>query len=203
MLTTDLAGVEAFAVSAGLLALLTTAAERRPVLVLVDDVQWLDDPTRDALGFVAPAAPRGQRRGRPCGAARRPAESSDASWRGSSRSPRSTTPPRWRSSRRGRHRSTRAARPALLKAAHGNPLARLEFPQRLSVEQREGREPLPPALVAGELVESAFAEAAGRPSHSSRTALALAALLDEDGVEVFETAAARLDSRSPTSSPQR
>ena len=42
VLTTDLAGVEAFAVSAGLLTLLTTAAERRPLLVLVDDLQWLD-----------------------------------------------------------------------------------------------------------------------------------------------------------------
>ena len=191
VLTTDLAGVEAFAVSAGLLTLLTTAAERRPLLVLVDDLQWLDDPTRDALGFVirrlgadsvaivVAARPGG------LGDLARVVETvveiaplDDASAVAILET--------------GAASIDEAARVAVLEAAHGNPLALLELPHRLSVEQREGREPLPPALVAGELVESAFAEAAAGLPAPSRTALALAALLDEDGVDMFETAAARL-----------
>ena len=191
VLATDLAGIEAFAVSAGLLALLAAAAERRPLLVLVDDVQWLDDPTRDALGFVLrrlgadsvavvlAARPGG------LGELARVVETvvdvaplDDASAAAILATAAESI--------------DGTALSAVLGAAHGNPLALLELPHRLSVEQREGREPLPPTLVAGELVESAFAQAAAGLPTSSRTALALAALLDEDGMEVFETAAAQL-----------
>jgi DNA-binding CsgD family transcriptional regulator len=191
VLTTDLAGVEAFAVSAGLLTLLTAAAERRPLLVLVDDVQWLDDPTRDALGFVLrrlgadsvavvlAARPDG------LGELARVVEvvvdvapiddvSAAAILAMAAESLDGT------------------ARSAVLAAAHGNPLALLELPHRLSVEQREGREPLPPTLVAGALVELAFAQTAAGLPRSSRTALALAALLEEGGIDLFETAAAQL-----------
>ena len=191
VLTTDLGGVEAFAVSAGLLTLLTAEAERRPLLVLVDDVQWLDDPTRDALGFVLrrlgadsvaiilAARPDG------LGDIARVVEavvdiapiddvSAAAILAAAAESLDGT------------------ARSAVLAAAHGNPLALLELPHRLSVEQRQGREPLPPTLVAGALVEVAFAQTAARLPTSSRTALALAALLQESGTDLFETAAAGL-----------
>lgn len=42
-----------FLVSAGVLALLTDAAEDRPVLCLIDDAQWLDRSSADALTFAA------------------------------------------------------------------------------------------------------------------------------------------------------
>jgi DNA-binding CsgD family transcriptional regulator/tetratricopeptide (TPR) repeat protein len=41
------------AVSAGTLALLAEAAAERPVLVVVDDAQWLDRPSADAIAFAA------------------------------------------------------------------------------------------------------------------------------------------------------
>lgn len=41
------------AVPAGLLGLLARAAERRPLLAVVDDVHWLDDASRDAIMFAA------------------------------------------------------------------------------------------------------------------------------------------------------
>lgn len=42
-----------FAIGAGTLALLSAAAEQGPLLVLVDDAQWLDGSTADALRFAA------------------------------------------------------------------------------------------------------------------------------------------------------
>ena len=44
---------EPFMIALATLNLLTEAATRRPVLVVADDVQWLDQPTQDALTFVA------------------------------------------------------------------------------------------------------------------------------------------------------
>ncbi|WP_305789674.1 LuxR family transcriptional regulator [Symbioplanes lichenis] len=45
--------VEPYAVCLATLTLLTAAAERQPVLVVVDDAGWIDRPSRDALLFTA------------------------------------------------------------------------------------------------------------------------------------------------------
>ncbi|MGL6278810.1 MAG: AAA family ATPase, partial [Gaiella sp.] len=200
--TTDLSGVEAFAVSAGFLSLLAVVAERRPLAVLVDDVQWLDDPTRDALGF---AIRRLGADGIAVVLAARPGGLGDLA-----RVVETIVDvaPLDDSSATAILEAAAVSidagvRAAVLDAAHGNPLALLELPQRLSIEQREGREPLPPTLVAGELVESAFAHVAASLPAPTRTALALAALLDEGGVDVFETAAARLGISLPDLEPAK
>jgi DNA-binding CsgD family transcriptional regulator len=50
----DSTGVaDRFAVAAGTLGVLAEAADEQPVLCAVDDVQWLDRPSAEALGFVA------------------------------------------------------------------------------------------------------------------------------------------------------
>jgi hypothetical protein len=46
-------GSERFLISAGVLSLLAAAAEERPVVCLIDDAQWLDVPSADALMFTA------------------------------------------------------------------------------------------------------------------------------------------------------
>ncbi|HWT23844.1 MAG TPA: ATP-binding protein, partial [Solirubrobacteraceae bacterium] len=46
-------GEERFLISAACLTLLAELAEERPVLCLIDDAQWLDRSTTDALLFVA------------------------------------------------------------------------------------------------------------------------------------------------------
>src|SRR4029453_12801751 len=45
--------VDRFLVAAGALSLLAEAAEDSPLLALVDDVQWLDQPSAEAVGFIA------------------------------------------------------------------------------------------------------------------------------------------------------
>src|SRR3954452_14509253 len=45
-------GPDRFTVPAGLLSLLAVAAESGPVLALIDDVQWLDEPSLEALLFA-------------------------------------------------------------------------------------------------------------------------------------------------------
>jgi predicted ATPase len=42
-----------FSIGAATLALLAAAAERKPLLVIVDDAQWLDAASTDALCFAA------------------------------------------------------------------------------------------------------------------------------------------------------
>src|SRR5262245_35384198 len=42
-----------FHVSLGVLGLLSEAAEERPLICVVDDAQWLDQPSADALVFAA------------------------------------------------------------------------------------------------------------------------------------------------------
>ena len=42
-----------FLVSLGILGMLSDAAGKQPVLCLIDDAQWLDEPSADALTFVA------------------------------------------------------------------------------------------------------------------------------------------------------
>jgi DNA-binding CsgD family transcriptional regulator len=49
----DLVPYARFPVLAGTLSLLAAAAERAPLLVVVDDAQWLDAPSAEALMFVA------------------------------------------------------------------------------------------------------------------------------------------------------
>ena len=47
------AGSDRFLVSAGVLSLLAEAAEECPLLCVIDDAQWLDTPSADALVFTA------------------------------------------------------------------------------------------------------------------------------------------------------
>ena len=42
-----------FATCTAVLSLMTSAGQQRPLLVVVDDAQWLDSPTAECLGYVS------------------------------------------------------------------------------------------------------------------------------------------------------
>src|SRR3954451_25490668 len=137
-----------FTVPAGLLSLLAAAAEERPVLVLIEDAQWLDDPSLEAFLFA------GRRLGAEgvamLGALRdgTPAARMDAPWL-----ERLHVGPLDDAEAREVLADSERIAPAvaerLVATAAGNPLALVELPHLLSDAQLAGREPLAEALRAG------------------------------------------------------
>jgi DNA-binding CsgD family transcriptional regulator len=146
-------GPDRFTVPVALLGLLSAAAESAPVLVLADDVQWLDPATRDALLFVA------RRLGNE-GVGLLLAARDDEGW-----DPAATRMERIHlaglAAADARTLVGEQVAPGVLEALHaqtaGNPLALTELPASLTDAERAGREPLPNPLPAGERVEELFA----------------------------------------------
>ena len=140
------ATADPFLLGAATLSLLAAAAEQRPVLVLVDDVQWLDPESAAAITFAArrlgPDAVAfllAAREGTvPGGAQPRPA--------GSAR--------RWPLPVRCGAASAPGAAPDVVKrlvaATQGNPLALLEVAARLDDAQWLGAAELPDPLPSGD-----------------------------------------------------
>jgi DNA-binding CsgD family transcriptional regulator len=177
-----------FTICAATLSLLAAAAESQPLLVLVDDAQWLDRATSDALLFAAKrlvadsaaillAVREGGERSFEAPALEhlqlRPLSGDEAE----------------------RLLSGEAIAPAVVRelceATHGNPLALLEVTRQLSGEQLTGREPLPHPVPAGPTLERAFAWRAEALSDESRRALVVVAVALADDLE---TVAAALES---------
>lgn len=170
-----------FAVGAALLGLLAAAAEDAPLLVVVDDAQWLDGASADALVF---AARRLGNEGVALLIATRP-ESAFAAGRGGL--PRMTV--------RGlepapAHDLLRSAHPAvadevaefLIERAQGNPLALVEVPLVLSPAQLAGQEPIDDPLPVGPgLKRTLLHRIAGLPPEA-RHALLLAAASDAEEI---------------------
>src|SRR3954469_20518545 len=182
-------GGEHFLVFAGCLSLLAAAAEKRPVLCIVDDAHWLDAASADALLFVA----------------RRLSADGVAILVG------------LRESERG-HLETRdlpsltlggvddeaaaalleqgaglsaapAVRERLIEQTGGNALALLELPSELTAAQMTGSEPLPDALPLTDQVEAAFlGRAVQLPEAAQRLLLVAAAEGSEDLPTVMRAA---------------
>ena len=181
-----------FLVSAGLLSLLAEACDAGPVLCCVDDAQWLDPPSAEALVFAARrfqaepiallmAARVGDGRGFDApGLAELEVGGLDA---------------------QNAHAllSARLDRPVapdvvdrLLRTAHGNPLALLELPSALSEAQLDGVEPIvgPPPVRGA--VEAAFGARVAHLPDAARRVLLLAAADEAGDVATVQRAAERL-----------
>jgi DNA-binding CsgD family transcriptional regulator len=161
-----------FLIAVGLLSLLSEAADEQPLVCVVDDAQWLDTASAEALAF---AARRLEAEGvvllfaaRDGGAdtlgglpelrlAGLDGEAAEALL-AADLSP--------------------ALRDRLLESTHGNPLALIELSASLTPDQLAGRELLREPLPIGAVLESAFLDRVRRLPQQTQTLLLLAAADD-------------------------
>ena len=210
-----------FAVPAGVLSLLAGAAEERPLLALLDDAQWLDESSLDALLFA------GRRLGAEGIALLLSARTGPGSRDGldpwlERLEVGPLDPAEARSLLAGAQGERLAAGVAdrLVAGAAGNPLALLEIPTLLSDAQLAGREPLESPLRPGTGIKRAFRRRVDQLPPDAQRALLVAAAsegslvhtilagmraigLDERALEpaesadVVRVAGGRLDFRHP------
>ena len=183
-------GRDRFLIGVGALSLLAEVAEERPLVCLVDDAQWLDQPSTYALsfaarrleaegivllvaardddlhGFTAPSFHELHLTGLDAGAAGELLiEQAPAGLAAN-------------------------VRERLIEATQGNPLALLELVGSLSADQLAGRAPLPDPLPASAGVEQVFLERVRRLPDSTQTLL-LAVAAEETGDPAVIFGAAR------------
>ena len=184
-------GGSRFAVAAGTLSLLAHTAEARALLVIVDDAQWLDPASAEALVFAArrleadavgllfgvresegsfDAAGLEQLRVGPLDA-----EAAQLLATASAPTPL------------GPH-----VLDQLIEASAGNPLALVELAGSLSEAQRAGADPLPESLPLAAGLERAFAHSLEPLAADEREVLLLAAVGVADALAPIRRAAERL-----------
>jgi DNA-binding CsgD family transcriptional regulator len=185
-------GTDRFLVSAAVLGLLAVAAEECPVLCVVDDAQWLDQPSSDAITFATRrlgaeriAVIFGAREGES-----RRFESSgipelvldgldDGAARGLLQDHGQEFSP--------------SVRDRLLSEAAGNPLALLELPSGLTDAQLAGEEPLPEAIPLTPRLEAVFRRRIEQLPPSAQTALLIAAADNTGDLSAVLRAAAEFE----------
>jgi DNA-binding CsgD family transcriptional regulator len=186
-------GADRFLIGVGALSLLAEVADERPLVCLVDDAQWLDQPSTDALSF---AARRLEAEGIVLLVAARDDDlhaftapsfgelrltGLDADAAGAlltEQSPAGLAP---------------NVRERLIEASQGNPLALLELPASLSADQLAGLAPLPDPLPVSAGVERVFLERVRRLPESTQTLLLAAAAEETGDPAVIFRAARALD----------
>jgi len=177
-----------FSVGAATLGLLAASAEVNPVCVLVDDAQWLDPASQDALIFATKRL-QADRAALLFGARDGEERPFDAPGVGSISL---TGLPREAATQLLRRADAAELAPEvaerLYRATRGNPLALLELPALLSAEQLAGTAPLRDPLPAGSNVERAFARRTEALPASSQSALAVAAVSSSSDADVVAAA---------------
>ena len=180
-----------FAVCAGTLSVLGEAAEERPVLAVLEDAQWLDHSSAEALGF---AARRLDREGIVMLLAVREGEPSAFDASGLEELSLAGLAPEL-----GTQLLARAAGApvpeevarSLTAAVGGNPLALIELPATLSHGQLAGLEPLdsPPTVPS---VTAAFGRLVEALPDDSSTSLLVAAACDSADLDLITRACREL-----------
>ena len=161
-------------ISAAVLGLLAAAAEDRPTLCVVDDAQWLDRPSAEALVFTARrlraehlAILFGAREGETTRF--ETAGVSELALTGLADQPAAAV-----LAARARQ-APPVVRDRLLAEAAGNPLALMELAGGLSDEQLHGLVPLPEAMPLAPRLEAVFRQRIGQLPRAAQTALLVAA----------------------------
>jgi DNA-binding CsgD family transcriptional regulator len=175
-------------VSVATLTVLRQAAAASPVVVIVDDLPWLDRASAGVLGFVARRL-AGSRVG--FLAASRTAEESFFE---RARLPYHELGPLDEEAAHGLVRSrfpevALRVRQRVVAEAHGNPLALLELPAALSGAQRAAAEALPVVLPLSRRLQALFASRAADLPAPTRWLLLLAVLDGSGDLRVLQAAA--------------
>jgi DNA-binding CsgD family transcriptional regulator len=178
---------ELFLVALATLSLLCEIASERPLLVVVDDAQWLDESTASVLVFVArrlssdPVVMLTALRdgySTPFDAPDMTAMSIDRLDEAAVRSLLAATWPDL----------SVTARERVITAAAGSPLALAELPRALAPDHRKGAAALPETLRLTAQLEQAFLERFDQLPETTRSTLLIAALNENDSL--VETLAA-------------
>jgi DNA-binding CsgD family transcriptional regulator len=179
-------------ISAAVIGLLAAAADRQPVLCMVDDAQWVDRPSAGALVFTARRL-QAERLAMLFGAREGEARQFEAAGvaeiclAGLDRRSADTV-------LAARARDAAATvRERLLAEADGNPLALLELPAALSQAQLQGRDALPDAMPLTPRLEEVFRQRAALLPQATQTAVLIAAADTSADVPAVLRAAAKLD----------
>lgn len=175
-----------FLIAVGALTLFSESAEEQPLLCVVDDAQWLDGASAEALAF---AARRLEAEGILILFAARDDEARAldglpelrlAGLDGDSADALLAT------------QLSPALRDRLLESAHGNPLALIELSAALTPDQLAGRDPLPEPLPIGAALENAFLARVRHLPQPSQTLVLLAAADDTGDLGTVLSAARAL-----------
>ncbi|ADB50133.1 transcriptional regulator, LuxR family [Conexibacter woesei DSM 14684] len=180
------------AVPAGLLGLLARAAERQPLLAVVDDVHWLDDASRDAILFAARRLFAGGV-GMLLAARDGAAPALDLTGLDELSLTGLDTTSALALLHRDASQLPRSVAEALVNATAGNPLALIELPSALTPAQLCGDAPLTDPLPASAAVERAYARQVAELPPPTRTALLVAAALHRGRVDLLTAALRRLE----------
>jgi len=185
-------------VSAATLTLLRQVASARPVLVIIDDLPWLDRASAGVLGFVA------RRLAGSCAgflAASRPGQESFFERAGLPRYELGPLDDQAANTLVGSRFPDLAprVRQRVVREARGNPLALLELPAALSGEQRAAAEALPAVLPLSRRLQTVFAARVSDLPGRTRRLLLLAALNGPGDMRVLQAAAGphAIDSLAP------
>lgn len=174
--------------STAALLLLRLISVRTPLLIVVDDLPWLDRATNAVLGFVA-------RRlvGSRVGFLAASREGSESFFESSGLTERRLAPLDDASSAEllalAHPDVSPAVRRRIASEARGNPLALVELPMALSAEQRATPAALPAVLPLSERLQAMFASRVAGLSERSRELLLIAALDGTGDLAAVEAAA--------------
>lgn len=171
-----------FAAYAGAFALIEAGAAEGPLLMVVDDAQWLDVPSVEAIAFIArrledvPAALL---------VAVRLGEGSEVALPGAAEL---MVPPLSDVAARALLVASSGTATApevvrrVLEVAHGNPLALIELPRTLSDDELLGRSALPESMRVGEVIRAAFRRRLDTLDAQTRAGLVVVAAGGDDAV---------------------
>ena len=182
-----------FTICAGTLNLLAAVAEVAPVLAVVDDAQWLDTSSAEALLFAARrldsesvAVLFAVREGEAGAFSASGLEQLTLAGLGREHA-------RELLSRRLKHEPAPEVAERLVRGTQGNPLALVEIPGLLSDGQLAGDEPMEEPLPAAPAVERAFLRQIEALHAEAREALLVAAASESGRLDVIEAALEALD----------